>query len=67
MQAEILLSLGALCLLGGCSATFALVIFEIFGYFCGLVLASLDHSLPICASRIAGITGMYHHTQLFIA
>jgi hypothetical protein len=26
----------------------------------------LDHNPPIYASHVAGMTGMYHHTQLFI-
>jgi hypothetical protein len=31
-----------------------------------LVPNSLDHDPFIYASHIAGMTGMYHHTQLFL-
>jgi hypothetical protein len=30
------------------------------------ILADLDHNPPIYTSHIAGITGMYHHTQLLL-
>jgi hypothetical protein len=44
--------------------SFALVIFGIVSYI--YVQASMDHSAPIYASPIAGVTVACHHTQLFI-
>jgi hypothetical protein len=45
-------------------AFFALVIFRVGSHI--YVWASLDYGYPIHSSCIAGMTGMYHHTQLFI-
>jgi hypothetical protein len=61
----------ALRWLGRCSTTlstllalFALVIFKIRLHIS--VPDCLDYNPPIYASCVAGMTGMYHHAQLFI-